>query len=176
MSQDERRQLAHALAALDKPHPLTDPRMRRRMRFGLLFVTGCCIALAGWIAILILTLPGRYTSTDWAAWHQRQIVTFFMIITGTLLVCDAWFDVALSYGSSDFTTSILAALLVELPIAFLMFAIAVRLIRATVQIVMELSGVAGQAPPLWRVPLFADGLEEALPARLRPQAGGVPAG
>ena len=91
-------------------------------------------------------------------------------------MCDAWFDVALSYGSSDFTTSIVSALLVELPIAFLMFAIAVRLIRATVQIVMELSGVAGQAPPLWRVPLFADGLEEALPARLRPQAGGVPAG
>src|SRR6516164_8628283 len=164
MSQDERRQLAHALA--------------------------------GWIAILILTLPGRYTSTDWqavwigldlaelagfaatgwAAWHQRQIVTVFMIITGTLLVCDAWFDVALSYGSSDFTTSIVSALLVELPIAFLMFATALRLIRATIQIVMELRGVAGPAPPLWRVPLFADGLEEALPARFRPQAGGVPAG
>ena len=50
-------------------------------------------------------------------------------------------------------------------------ATAVRLIRVTVQVVMELSGVAGSAPPLWRVPLFADGLEEALPARLRPQAG-----
>jgi hypothetical protein len=25
-------------------------------------------------------------------------------------------------------------------------------------------------PPLWRIPLFADGLEEALPARLRPLA------
>ena len=58
MSQDERRQLAHALAAIDRPHPLTDPRLRRRMRFGLLLMTGCCIALAGWIAILILTLPG----------------------------------------------------------------------------------------------------------------------
>jgi hypothetical protein len=34
---------------------------------------------------------------------------------------------------------------------------------------MQLSGVAGSVPPLWRVPLFADGLEEALPARLRPQ-------
>ena len=196
MSLDERRQLAHALASLDKPHPLTDPRLRRRMRFGLLFVAGCCIVLAGWIAILILTLPGHYTSTDWrtvwvgldlaelagfaatgwAAWHQRQIVTFFLIITGTLLVCDAWFDVALSYGSGDFTTTILSALLVELPIAFLLFAPAVRLIRATVLVVMELSGVAGQAPPLWRVPLFADGLEEALPARLRPQAGDVTAG
>jgi hypothetical protein len=196
MSQDERRQLAHALAALDRRHPLADPRLHRRMRFGLLFVTGCCLALAGWIAVLILTLPGHYTSTDWrtvwvgldiaelagfaatgwAAWHQRQIVTFFMIITGTLLVGDAWFDVALSYGSGDFTRSILSALLVELPLAFLMFASAVRLVRATIQILMELSGVAAQAPPLWRVPLFADGLEEALPARLRAQAGDVTAG
>ena len=160
------------------------------MRFGLLLLTGCCIALAGWIAILILTLPGRYTSADWqtvwvgldiaelagfaatgwAAWHQRQIVTFFMIITGTLLVCDAWFDVALSYGSSEFTTSIISALLVELPLAFLLFASARRLVRATIQIVMELSGIAGQAPPLWRVPLFADGLEECLPAG--PQVAG----
>jgi hypothetical protein len=32
---------------------------------------------------------------------------------------------------------------------------------------MQLSGVAGPAPPLWRVPLFADGLEECLPARMR---------
>ena len=167
MSQDERRRLAHALAVLDAPHPLTDPRLRRRMRFGLLLMTGCCIALAGWIAILILTLPGHFTSRDWqtvwvgldlaelagfaatawAAWHQRQVVTFFMIITGTLLVCDAWFDVALSYGSSDFTTSIVSALLVELPLAFLLFASARRLVRATIQTVMELSGVAGQAPP-----------------------------
>jgi hypothetical protein len=195
MSQDERRQLARALAALDRAHPLTDPRLRRRMRFGLLLLTGCCIALAGWIAILILTLPGHYTSADWqtvwvgldvaelagfaatgwAAWHQRQIVIFFMIITATLLVCDAWFDVALSYGSSEFTTSIISALLVELPLAFLLFASARRLVRATIQVVMELSGITGQALPLWRVPLFADGLEECLPTALRSQAGDVTA-
>jgi len=29
----------------------------------------------------------------------------------------------------------------------------------------------GPAPPLWRIPLFADGLEEALPARFRYLAG-----
>jgi hypothetical protein len=187
MTQDERRELAHAIAAIDVPHPLLDRRLRRRRRLGLLIMTACCVALAGWIAILLLTLPGRFTSSDWravwvgldiaellgfaatawAAWHQRQIVIFFMIITGTLLLCDAWFDLALDYGSSGFIASILSAVLVELPLAFLLFAGARRLVRVTVETIMELSGVNGPAPPLWRVPLFADGLEECLPPRLR---------
>ena len=192
MTPDERRELAHALAALDLPHPLLDPRLRRRRRLGLLVMMGCCVALVAWIAILLLTLPERYTSSDWravwvgldiaellafaatawAAWHQRQIVIFFMIITGTLLLCDAWFDVTLNYGSSGFTASILSAVLAELPLAFLLFAAARRLVRVTVQTMMELSGVSGPVPSLWRVPLFADGLEECLPARLRSGADG----
>jgi hypothetical protein len=196
MTHDERRELARALAAMDVPHPLLDPRLRRRRRLGLLILTACCIGLVGWIAILLLTLPGHYTSTDWqtvwvgldiaellafaatawAAWHERQVVIFLMIITGTLLVCDAWFDVTLSYGSSDFTASILSALLVELPLAFLMFAGARRLVRVTVETLMELRGSSGPAPPLWRIPLFADGLGECLPARLRTRADAVTAG
>ena len=65
MTPDERRQLARTLAAIDRRHPLIDPRLRRRRRFGLLFMTACCVVLAAWIAILILTLPMRYTSHDW---------------------------------------------------------------------------------------------------------------
>ena len=187
MTSQERHQLARTLAAIELPHPLLDPRVRRRRRFGLLFMTVCCIALAAWIAILILTLPSHFTAshwravwvgldiaelagfaaTAWAAWHQRQIVIFFMIMTGTLLLCDAWFDVALDYGSSGFTESILTAALVELPLAFLLFAAARRLARVTVQSLMQLVGVPGPVPPLWKIPLFADGLEECLPAPLR---------
>ena len=195
MTPDERRQLAHALAAIDLPHPLIDPRLRRRRRFGLLFMMACCLGLAAWIAILIVILPERYTSSDWravwigldifelagfaatawAAWHQRQVLIFFMIITGTLLVCDAWFDLALSYGSSGFTMSVVSAVLAEFPLAFMMFAAARRLVRVTVQSLMHLEGVTGPAPALWRIPLFADGLEEALPARLRPRPAKVTA-
>jgi len=191
MTPDERRQLARTLAAVDLPHPLMDPRLQRRRRFGLLFMMACCLGLAAWIAILLLTLPGRYTSHDWravwvgldvaelagfaatawAAWNQRQILIFFMIITGTLLVCDAWFDLALAYGSRGFTMSLVSALVVELPLALLMFTSARRLVRVTIQAMMQLSGVAGPVPPLWRIPLFARGLEEALPARLRSLAG-----
>src|SRR5579863_8366528 len=165
MSQDERRELARALAAIDLPNVI-DPRVQRRRQFGLMLMAVCCIGLAGWIAILILTLPVRYTASDWravwvgldiaellgfaatawAAWHQRQILIFCMIITGTLLVCDAWFDLTLSYGSSGFTDSILSAVLAEFPLAFLMCAGAGRLVRVTVQTLMELSGGSGPAP------------------------------
>jgi hypothetical protein len=196
MTHDERRELARILAAIDLPHPLHDPRLQRSKRLGLLVMTACCIALAGWIAILLLTLPERFTSSDWqavwvgldvaellgfaatawAAWHQRQVVIFCMIITATLLVCDAWFDLTLDYGSSGFTASILSALLAELPLAFLLFAGARRLVRVSVQTIMQLSGVSGAAPSLWRVPLFADGLEECLPPQLRQRADVVSAG
>ena len=90
-----------------------------------------------------------------------------MIITGTLLLCDAWFDLTLNYGSDGFTASVLSAVLAEFPLAFLMFAGARRLVRVTIQTVMQLSGITGPVPPLWRIPLFADGLEECLPARLK---------
>jgi hypothetical protein len=190
MTPDERRQLARNLAAIDLPHPLIDPRLRRRRRFGLLVMMACCLVLAAWIAILILFLPARYTSHDWravwvgldiaelvgfaatawAAWHQRQILIFLMIVTGTLLVCDAWFDLALAYGSRDFAMSLVSALVAELPLALLLFSGARRLVRVTIQMMMQLGGVAGPVPPLWRIPLFADGLEEALPARLRQRA------
>ena len=196
MTDDERRELARALAAIDLPHPLLDPVLRRRRRIGLLVMTACCVALAAWIAILLQTLPGRYTSSDWravwvgldiaellafaatawAAWNQRQVLIFFMVITGTLLVCDAWFDLTLNYGSSGFTASILSAVLAEFPLAFLLFAGARRLVRVTVEAIMQLSGGSGPAPPLWRVPLFADGLGECLPARLRSPADPVTAG
>lgn len=190
LTPEERSQLARTLAAIDHPHPLTDPRRLRRRRFGLLFMLACCLGLAAWIAILLVTLPMRYVSHDWrgvwvgldiaeligfaatawAAWNQRQVLIVLMNVTGTLLFCDAWFDLALSWGSRGFTMSLLTALLVELPLAVLLFTSARRLVRVTIGTMMKISGVDGPVPSLWRIPLFADGLEEALPARLRPLA------
>ena len=185
MTPDERRQLARTLADIDRRHPLMDPRLRRRRRFGMLFMTACCLVLAAWIAILILTLPMRYTSHDWrgvwvgldlaelagfaatawAAWHQRQILIFLMMVTGTLLVCDAWFDVLLDAGTPDVWLSVASAVIVELPLAFLMFNGARRLIRLSA--VVAVGGVGSSSdcddipadalPPLWKIPLFGVG-------------------
>jgi hypothetical protein len=195
MSRDERRELARVLATIDGPHPLIDSALRRRRRFALLLIMGCCVGLAGWIAVLVLTLPSHFISSDWravwvgldvaelagfaatgwAAWRERQVVILLMTVTGTLLLCDAWFDLTLDYGSSGFAMSVVSAVLAELPLAFIMFAAARRLIRVTVATLIQLAGSAAPVPPLWRIPLFGDGLAEALPAQLRqPGQDGAP--
>ena len=174
MTHDERRELARALAAIDLPHPLFDPVLRRRRRTGLLVMTACCVALAAWIAILLQTLPGRYTSSDWravwvgldvaellafaatawAAWHQRQVLIFLMVITGTLLVCDAWFDITLDLGTSDVWWSVASAVLVELPLAAFFILRALVLIKLTILQAYRQLGIEAQPPPFLKVPLF----------------------
>ena len=187
MSLEERRQLARALAAIDEPHILHDPRFLRRRRLALLIFIGCCVVLAGWIIVLMLTLPKQYTAnhwrpawvgfdvallaafaaTAWAAWRERQVLILCLTVTGTLLCCDAWFDVLLDLGTRQFPMSIASALVAELPLAFMMFNAARRLVRMSVGVVMELEGVNRPVPSLWQIPLFAEGLEGALPARYR---------
>lgn len=186
MSLEERQELARALAAIDLQHPMADPRVLRRRRVALLFLTSVCLVLAAWTGILASTLPPDFkidhwgivwvgldiaelaglAVTVWASWKQRQVIIVCMVFTGTLLICDAWFDIVLDVGTPNITASVLAAVFAEFPLAFLLFAGARRLVRITIQTVMRLEGIPGPVPPLWKVPLFADGLAEALPARL----------
>jgi hypothetical protein len=51
-------------------------------------------------------------------------------VTGTLLVCDAWFDVLTSRGTSAVTQAVVEAVIVELPLAALCFWIARNLAHA----------------------------------------------
>jgi len=48
-----------------------------------------------------------------------------------------------------------------------MFTAARRLVRMSVGVVMQLEGITADVPPLWKIPLFAEGLAAALPARYR---------
>ncbi len=190
MSPEERRQLAQALAAIDEPHILTDPRFLKRRRVSLLIFMGCCVVLAGWIIVLMLTLPKHYTAnhwrpawvgfdivllgafaaTAWASWRERQILVLLLTVTGTLLVCDAWFDVVLDLGTPQFLMSVASAVIAELPLAFILLNAARRLMRMSVGVVMKLEGIIEPVPSLWNVPLFAEGLAGTLPARYRAPA------
>jgi hypothetical protein len=179
MSPGERRKLARSLAAIDYPQPLFGIFLARGRRFGVLVSIVACIVLAGWIVALGLTLHRSFhaqhwkgawvgfdlilllafATTGWAFWRGRQIVIACLLLTGTLLCCDAWFDVVLDLGSSDVWVSVVTAALAELPMAFLMFIAAGRLIRLSALIPLTQSGEladypGGALPPLWKIPLF----------------------
>ena len=183
MSAAERRALAHSLATIDYTHPLLGINLARGRKLGLLVSVVSCAVLLGWIIVLGLTLHRSFhalhwrgawvgfdfilllafAATGWAFWRGRQIVIACLIVTGTLLCCDAWFDVVLDAGSSDVWISVASALLVELPVAFLMFNAARRLIRLSALVAVSQSADAGDdpaglppdaLPPLWKIPLF----------------------
>jgi hypothetical protein len=95
--------------------------------------------LLPWTLWLTFTLPSRHVTehydvawvvfdcalfcavaaTAWSAVKESQWLVPFAAVTGTMLVCDAWFDVMTSIGSGDALEAILEAVFAELPLAFL---------------------------------------------------------
>jgi hypothetical protein len=114
-----------------------------------------------------IALLAAFAGTAWAAWRERQVLIILLTVTGTLLCCDAWFDVILDLGTRNIWMSVASAVFAELPLAFIMFTAARRLVRISVGVVLQLEGITADVPPLWRIPLFAEGLAGALPARYR---------
>lgn len=110
----------------------------------------CAVVLIPWTAMLFLTLPHHYGANHWRfAWggfdlalglalaatgiavlRRSALGEMAATVTGTLLVCDAWFDVLTSHGTADVAQAVAAALLVELPLAVLCFWVARNIARA----------------------------------------------
>jgi len=180
LSPAERRQLARSLAAVDYPDPLLEMTLAKGRKLGALFSIVACTVLALWIIVLLFTLHRSFhahywrlawvgfdivllfgfASIGWAFWRGRQIVIACLLVTGALLCCDAWFDVILDLGTSGQWESVASALVVELPIAFLMFAAARRLIRLSAVVAVSESD-KDRVPSLWRIPLVGDGAQGA---------------
>jgi hypothetical protein len=106
--------------------------------------------LTPWTAFLFFTLPRHYVANHWQlAWggfdlglglalavtaiavaRRSPLAEVTAAITGTLLVCDAWFDVLTARATSDIVQAALEAAFVELPLAVLCFWMATNLARA----------------------------------------------
>ncbi len=176
-----------------------DPGLHRQQRLVLLISAGCCVVLAGWIVVLAaallhhfnahhwrslwvnfdVLLLAAFAATAWATWRKRQILILLLMLTGTMLCCDAWFDVGTSLATSGMWLSIASAIFAELPLALLAFAVARSLLKATVEAGLPVPAAAGaqspggsrgaegadrwSGPSLRRTPLSGAGLEEALP-------------
>ena len=134
--------------------PLTG-RLRsvRAHPFGFLAMTAT-IALIPWTLIYISQLPDHHTAKHWnlawagfdlalcvalgvTAWcslRERALLIVGLIVSSTLLVCDAWFDVATSLGTHDETATLVAALAVELPLATYFAVLAYRYLRTAIRV------------------------------------------
>ena len=175
MSPGERKELAHALAQLDYPHPLLELNWHRGRKLGVLLSLVSCLVLVGWIVVLTLTLNRQYTATHWrfawvgfdvmlliafaltgwGFWRGRQMVIGCLLVTGTLLCCDAWFDVILDLGTKGIWQSIASAAFIELPLAYVMFRAARHLILLSALVAMSARNDIDKLPrSLWRVPLL----------------------
>jgi hypothetical protein len=55
-----------------------------------------------------ILLLAAFAATAWAIWRQRQVLILLLTVTGTMLVCDAWFDVGTSLATSGIWISLLS--------------------------------------------------------------------
>jgi hypothetical protein len=173
LTREQRIDLTHRLAAFNDSlvRDTEESRRRRRRIIDLLVIT--CLGLIPWIVLLGLTLPSRYSAnhwtvawvgfdvgllcalavTAWAAWRRRQIVIIAALVTGTMLVIDAWFDIVTDSTTRDLIISLVTAVFAELPLAALTFVGAFRLIRLTTRTARALAGERDDLP-LRKVPLL----------------------
>ena len=167
MSPAQRRDLIQRLERpLDEVFPLAIAKRMRRDRLTLM--VGGAIGLIPWTIYLALTLPANYVAHNWPAtwigfdcvliafmiatavlgWLRRELVILPGFTTGVLLICDAWFDI-MTAGPGQMWMPVLTAALLNLPLAAIMIAGAVRIIRLTATRLWFLD----PATPAWRLPL-----------------------
>jgi len=158
--------MAVRFGSIDRRSPSTRSRVKRHLQLlpppGSRLVAGLflamVVAMLPWVAFLGLTLPPRYVAghwnllwvgfdvgltcvlgyAAWAAWFRRQILASTTLIAGTLLVCDAWFDVITSIGRRDQWLTLLTALGGELPLAVFLFWLYRRIVLSTLATFHEL--------------------------------------
>jgi uncharacterized membrane protein len=95
------------------------------------------VGLVPWTLYLTFTLPSRHVTQDydlawvgfdialaaafaataWSAVRQPQWLMAFAAALGTMLLCDAWFDVTTSAGGTERLEAVLEAIFAELPLA-----------------------------------------------------------
>lgn len=131
------------------------------------------IILLAWMIYLVIDLPVSYraqnwdiawigfdfgmlvslSATAWSLWNRRQLAIPAAIVSATLLVVDAWFDVVTSQAGFDLEMSLASAFLVELPLAFFLIHFSRRVIRASIANAQRSNGIESVTISLIRTPI-----------------------
>jgi hypothetical protein len=115
----------------EDPDPIPLPRWMT------VVLSAVAVALIPWIIYLTFSLPSRhvtfhydlawvgfdvaltasFAATAWASFRGIQWLVPLAAVTGTMLCCDAWFDVVTSQSGTEMWEAIAEAALAELPLA-----------------------------------------------------------
>lgn len=108
-------------------------------------LAAAAVVLIPWAIALGQMLPSRHVADHWdAAWtgfdiilalallatawsfvRRRDLSRGLAAVSGTLLLCDAWFDVLTASSGTDLEIAILLAVLGEVPLAAVCFLLAI---------------------------------------------------
>jgi hypothetical protein len=66
-----------------------------------------------------VALAAAFAATAWSAFRRLRWLGIFAAVTGTMLICDAWFDVVTSHTGTEMLEAAIEAALGELPLAAL---------------------------------------------------------
>ena len=172
LSPPERAHLVHRLEQLAVADVVLRRRIHLARRWFPRFLAVSCVILGVWIGVLATTLPRHYVTghwsaawtgfdialfaalavTAWALWRQRQVAVGATLVTGTLLLCDAWFDVTTSGSGRDLMASLGSAVLIEVPLALTLLWLCRRLSRVSSRLSHGLS-LDSTMTSVWRTPL-----------------------
>jgi uncharacterized membrane protein HdeD (DUF308 family) len=131
--------------------------LSRRAQFVSLFFLIGALALIPWTFFLVFSLPPRYDADHWrllwtgfdasligvlllaawAAWYRRQILEAIAVVAGTLLLCDAWFDMVTSFGHRDEWLTLLTGFGVEVPLGIFFFWLYRRIAMSTMTVLIQ---------------------------------------
>jgi hypothetical protein len=107
-----------------------------------------------WVGFDVLLLGPALTWTGWLLYQGRLAAVMWCVACATLLVCDAWFDVTTSFGTSSFMVSLALAAFVELPVAVWFLWMAHRIRHNQLVRVYELLGADPDSIDTSQVPIF----------------------
>lgn len=166
------KQRAHASRLLDQyvERPAPGSLVLRRRQLSLVSAAVGGVVMVPWIGYLAASLPRAESGGAWrAAWvgfdvvlalvliatawlggHRRQVSMIGLLIASTMLLTDAWFDVLLSWRTSEQWSALLSAVILEIPLALLLASSALAILRRSSQTLSRLRGQTGPPRSMWR--------------------------
>lgn len=109
-------------------------------------------SVRAWRAVWVgfdIGLAGALGVTGWWVLRRRQVAVLGLAVTTALLVCDAWFDVCLSWHTGEQAWALASAGLVELPVAAVTAIGAIRILDRTGAVLRQLRGQLDRPRSVW---------------------------